>query len=122
MTQQLRWKKSWVRESIIAAMFMWRRHPVMCISYWIGVILTLLAPVVVIRTMIWIPIDTKNFPFFYIFGLLLMAAIYGMYYHAYRKNRNWIYGVAFSLFYTLILVWQLPYAIITMRDARWGTR
>jgi hyaluronan synthase len=122
MKQQLRWKKSWVRESLIASIFMWRRHPVMSSSYWMGVILTLLAPVVVIRTMIWFPFHTGQFPYFYLFGLFLMAGVYGMYYHAYRKDSNWIYGALFSLFYTLVLIWQLPYAILTLRDSKWGTR
>ncbi|MCK5061423.1 glycosyltransferase [Candidatus Parcubacteria bacterium] len=122
MKQQLRWKKSWIRESLIAATFIWKRHPIMSTSYLLGVALTLLAPVVVIRTMIWFPFNTGEFPYFYLIGLLLMATIYGMYYYAYKKNNNWIYGVIFSLFYTLILIWQLPYAIITIRDTRWGTR
>lgn len=122
MKQQLRWKKSWVRESLIAAMFIWRRNAIMSISYLLGIILTLFAPIVVARTMIWFPFHTRQFPYYYLLGLLLMSAVYGMYYHAYRKDLNWIYGVLFSLFYTLVLIWQLPYAILTIRDSKWGTR
>jgi hyaluronan synthase len=122
MKQQLRWKKSWVRESLIASLFIWRRHPIMSISYWIGVILTLLAPIVVIRAVIRVPISHWNFPWFYLFWLLLMAWVYGMYYYAYKRDMNWVYWVLFSIFYTLILIWQLPYAILTIKDTRWWTR
>src|SRR6185503_6194363 len=36
LKQQLRWKKSWTRESLIAAMFMWKRHPLAAISFFLG--------------------------------------------------------------------------------------
>lgn len=122
MKQQLRWKKSWVRESLIAGKFMWKRHPFMSLSYYLSVILTLLAPVIVARVILWYPQATGEFPYFYIFGLLLMAVLYGIYYKIYMRDNQWIYGVVFALFYTLILIWQLPYAILTIRDSRWGTR
>ena len=32
------------------------------------------------------------------------------------------YGVVFALFYAFVLVWQLPYAILTIRNSKWGTR
>jgi len=120
--QQLRWKKSWIRESIIASSFIWKRNPIMSVSYYTGVILTFIAPIIVIRIMLWYPYSTGNFPYFYIFGLLLMATVYGLYYNIYVRDRNWIYGIVFALFYTFVLIWQLPYAILTIRDSRWGTR
>lgn len=122
MKQQLRWKKSWVRESFIASKFMWKKHPVMSISFYLGVILPLLAPIIVLRALIWYPISTGHFPWFYILGLLLMALIYGLYYHVYIKDNRWLYGTLFAVFYTLILLWQLPWAILNLRDSRWGTR
>lgn len=122
MKQQLRWKKSWVRESLKAATFMWKRNPIMSLSFYISIILPLLAPLVVARSLIWFPLYTKNIPWFYLFGLVLMAFIYGIYYYIYTHDKNWIYGVVFSAFYTLILIWQLPYAVLNIRDSRWGTR
>lgn len=122
MKQQLRWKKSWVRESLKAGMFIWKRHPLMSISFYVGVILPLLAPLIVARALVWFPLKTHQLPLFYLFGLFLMALIYGFYYYIHTKDRRWIYGVIFATFYTLILVWQLPYAILNIRDARWGTR
>ncbi len=122
MRQQLRWKKSWVRESMIGAQFMWRKHPVMALGYYISIILPILAPIIVIHAIIWYPIQAHSFPFFYLFGLLLMSTIYGLYYRIYVKDRKWVYGAIFAVFYTIVLIWQLPYAILTLRDAKWGTR
>ena len=120
--QQLRWKKSWIRESLIASCFLWKRNPIMSLSFYVGVILTFLAPIIVLRIIVWYPFVTGNFPYFYILGLMLMATVYGLYYNIYLRDRNWIYGVVFALFYTFVLIWQLPYAILTIRDSRWGTR
>jgi hyaluronan synthase len=122
MRQQLRWKKSWVRESLIASKFMWKKHPLMSTSFYMGIILTFFAPIAVLRAVLWYPYTTGEFPIFYIMGLMLMAAIYGIYYNIFMRDRYWVYGIVFALFYTLVLIWQLPYAILTIRDSRWGTR
>jgi hyaluronan synthase len=122
LKQQLRWKKSWVRESFKAGKFIWKKNPIMSISFYLGVILPILAPVVVVRALIWYPHATGRLPYFYLFGLLLMAVVYGLYYYIYTGNKKWVYGVLFATFYTVILIWQLPWAILNLRDARWGTR
>lgn len=122
MKQQLRWKKSWVRESVMAGGFIWKKNPIMSISFYLGLILPLLAPVVVLRAFFWYPISTGRIPYFYLVGLVLMAMIYGLYYYIHTKDKNWIYGVLFATFYTLVLIWQLPYAILNIRDPQWGTR
>lgn len=122
MKQQMRWKKSWFRESLLASTFIWRRNPVMSLSFYLGFILPILAPVVLLRAVVWYPIVHHEIPYFYIFGFLIMSALYGIYYTIYTRDRNWHYGVLFSLFYVSILIWQLPYAILTIRDSRWGTR
>ena len=122
MKQQLRWKKSWVRESIKAGLFIWKKNPIMALSFYLGVILPLLAPVIVIRAFIWNPMLNGGTPIFYLLGLLLMAIVYGLYYYIHIRDKRWVYGVLFATFYTIILIWQLPWAILNLRDARWGTR
>ncbi len=120
--QQLRWKKSWTRESLRASVFMWKKNPIASVSFFLGVILPLLAPIIVFRAIIWLPFTKEIMPWFYIFGLILMSSIYGVYYHIHKKDNLWIYGVAFAWFYSLVLIWQLPYAILKLRDSSWGTR
>lgn len=122
MKQQMRWKKSWVRESLKAGSFMWTVNPVMSISFYLGFILPLIAPVIVLRALVWLPLTRNLAPWFYLLGLLLMAVIYGLYYYIHTGDKKWPYGVLFASFYTLILIWQLPLAIANLRDSRWGTR
>ena len=122
LRQQVRWKKSWTRESLRAAQFMWKKHPLMAVSFFLGLILPLMAPIIVLRALVWLPVADNIMPWFYLFGILLMAFIYGLYYHIYKKDGLWIYGIMFVFFYVTVLIWQLPYAILTIRNAKWGTR
>lgn len=122
LRQQLRWKKSWVRESLIAATFMWRRHPVMAASFYAGLILPLVSPAVVFRSLVWIPAVLHRLPTAYILGVFAMAVIYGIYYFIHTKERDWLFGLLFAAVSTVFLVWQLPLAMATLRDGRWGTR
>ena len=122
MRQQLSWKKSWVRESLIASTFIWRRNIIMSLSFYLGFILPLAAPIIVLRALVWYPYMTGLVPCYYLLGLMLMSLIYGLYYYIHTRDRKWFYGVLFAVFYTLVLIWQLPWAIINIRDSRWGTR
>jgi hyaluronan synthase len=122
LKQQLRWKKSWTKESIKASFFIWKKNPIMSISFYLGFLLPLVAPIIVVRALIWYPIVTHRVPWFYIIGVGIMSVIYGLYYYIYTKDKKWVYGVVFAVFYGIIFIWQLPYAILTIRDTRWGTR
>jgi len=120
--QQMRWKKSWTRESILAARFMWKKNPLMSLSFYVGMILPLVAPLIVIRAILWIPLLRGILPINYILGLMLMSSLYGVYYYIHKRDSLWFYGIIFAWFYSIILVWQLPWAIVRLKDSRWGTR
>jgi hyaluronan synthase len=122
MRQQLRWKKSWTRECLKASCFIWKKNPIMAVSFYLGIILPLFAPIVVLRALIWYPYATGKTPWFYLMGLLLIAVVYGLYYFIHTKDRKWIFGVLFATFYAVVLIWQLPWAILNLRDPKWGTR
>lgn len=122
LKQQLRWKKSWLRESFMACFFMWRKNILMSSSFYLGFILPIIGPFIVIRTLFLHPFQTGAVPLYYFTGLLLMTLIYGLYYYRYTGDRNWLLGVMSTTFYSFILIWQLPYALLKIRDSKWGTR
>ncbi len=122
LRQQLRWKKSWIRESLAAAKFMWKGHPVNTASFYASIVLTLMAPHVILRAIFIRPLSFWAFPYYYLLGLLAMSMVYALFYRMYRPDPLWKYGIAFAFFYTGVLVWQLPIAIANLSDTRWGTR
>ena len=122
LKQQMRWKRSWLRESLIAAGFMWRKEPFMALSFYMGVLVPLLAPIIVIYNLIYIPIIHRVFPFTFIIGLCLMALLMSMAQLFLRKSSTWIYGLWFCLYYEAVLLWQMPIAWVTFWKTTWGTR
>ncbi|MDT5025692.1 MAG: hyaluronan synthase [Micromonosporaceae bacterium] len=122
LRQQLRWKKSWLREVPRAARAVRRKHPVMVAMFALSIILPLMAPQVVLRAMVIQPHFIGALPFYYFGGVAAIAAIYGLFYRLNNPVKRWYHGVFFTLFYTIILVLQMPYAMATIRDSKWGTR
>jgi hyaluronan synthase len=125
MRQQLRWKRSWTRESLIVSSFMWRKNPLASIATYVGILLPLVAPAIAVRTVLWMPLmEGEGAPVVYLLGVYAMAVAYGLYYAARhsRYDTLWIYGVVFCFFYLAFLLWQTYWAIFTSRTASWGTR
>lgn len=121
--QQQRWKKSWIRETFIASSFMWRKNPAAAASFYSYMFLAFAAPIIFIRSTIYHPfLVTHALPVTYFLGLALMLILHGVYYHNHFRKASWFLPVVTFWFYTVMLIWQLPWAAITMRDTRWGTR
>ena len=122
LRQQLRWKKSWLREIPRAARAVLHKNPIMLVMFYLSVVLPLLAPQVVLRAMLIQPHFISELPFWYFGGVAAIALIYGLFYRANKPVKRWYQGVFFTLFYTIVLVLQMPYAMATIRDSKWGTR
>lgn len=122
LRQQLRWKKSWLRESMRAVRIMWRKPLLMAVFYYLGVLLPFIAPQVVFRAFVISPLFLQSPPVWYLGGIAAVALFYGLYYRLKTREPGWYKGILFSLFYVTLLVAQLPYALLTIRDSKWGTR
>lgn len=55
-------------------------------------------------------------------ALALGAIFTAAYYLRFERSFRWLYGVAYAVFSVLALQWILPWALVTVRDERWGTR
>lgn len=122
LRQQLRWKRSWFRESLIASTFMWKKQPFMAASFYLGFLLPLLAPAIVLRALLVIPLLNYVWPIQYIGGVFVMSAMLSSVYLLVKRSRLWLYGVVFCFYYMFILVWQMPIAVLTFARTTWGTR
>ncbi len=118
--QQIRWKRSWIRESIRAATFMWRKEPFMVLSFYLGLILPILGPAVVFRAIVYVPLFHQGSPLMYIFGIFLMSSLMSLTYMFFKRSGLWIYGVYFCFFYMFVIIWQLPWAMVTYMVATWS--
>lgn len=121
LIQQLRWKKSWLRESLHVTRFIWRKHPVASTLTYLGILFPWVAPIVVFHSLYWRTISVGD-PWFYLVGAYVMALLYSLYYAVSRKSPLWYHGVTFIVIYMAVLVWQTYYAVLTLRNTGWGTR
>jgi hyaluronan synthase len=122
MRQQMRWKRSWIRESFRACSFMWRKPPFMALSFYLGLILPILGPAIVFRAIIYVPLFHLGSPLMYLFGILLMSMMMSLTYLYVKRSNLWIYGVFFCFLYMFVVIWQLPWAMATYMVSHWSTR
>ncbi len=123
LRQQLRWKKSWLRESLHVCRYFWRKNPLAALLTYASIAFPFVAPFVVIRAVFgrltWGSTDGL---WFYIMGTYAMALLYSLYYAFKRRPGLWHHGLSFVAIYMSVLVFQTYWAMCTMRDNRWGTR
>lgn len=123
MKQQIRWKKSWIREGITAAKFMWRKHPIAAVSFYVNLLLPIFGPLLVGRILYLSFFGGKPAAFLvFVAGTSLMGIAFSAFLNLYERRKYWYCMPLFSLLYALILVWQMPYALLRINDTRWGTR
>ncbi|WP_168123324.1 glycosyltransferase [Paenibacillus sp. HB172176] len=122
LKQQMRWKRSWLRESLRAGLFIWRKEPFMSLFFYIGILVPIAAPVIVVYNLVYVPLWHHIFPTTFLTGLFMMAALMSLAHLLLRKSRLWVYGLVFCLFYELVLLWQMPVAWVTFWKSTWGTR
>ncbi len=122
LKQQMRWKRSWLRESIIAGKFMWKKEPFMAVFFYMGVVVPIVAPIVVTYNLIYVPIIHKIFPTTFLVGILMMALMMSFAQMFLRKSTTWVFGMVFCIYYEAVLLWQMPIAWVTFWKSTWGTR
>ncbi|MEI6100286.1 MAG: glycosyltransferase, partial [Eubacteriales bacterium] len=120
--QQMRWKRSWLRESLRVAGFIWKKEPFMALFFYVGFIVPIAAPIVFIYNLIYIPIAHGVFPSTFLIGLFVMSLLLSFSHLIFQKSRIWLYGFVFCIFYELVLLWQMPVAWFTFAVSTWGTR
>lgn len=121
--QQLRWKKSWLRESFQVLRYFWRKNPVAAVFTYASIAFPFMAPWVVLHAVAGRLLGGQpGGLWFYIIGTYAMALLYSLFYAFKRQDGLWYHGVTFVALYMSVLVFQTYWGMLTMRDTRWGTR
>jgi len=119
--QQLRWKKSWARESPLLLAHLWRSRLRAFPFTLIAILASLLSPLIIgFHIAMTVSADPRELAV-YVLGLYLVAMGYALVYRSLREDGLWWYalpGTAFYLALSPMLVW----AIARLRDGSWGTR
>lgn len=94
----------------------------MSLCFYMGLVVPIAAPVIVLYNLVYVPIAHRVFPFTFILGLLMMAMLMSMAQLFLRRSTTWIYGMWFCIYYEAVLLWQMPIAWFTFWKSTWGTR
>lgn len=122
--QQIRWKKGWFVNSVIASRFILKKDPFVALTYFFPLIaITILTPFMALRALIYYPIVTHRFPIFYVLGIFVVAILWTSYYRFLnRENKYWPYLFVWSGLNMIFLSYILVYALATIQNRKWGTR
>src|SRR2546428_12877 len=121
--QQVRWKRGWFRGNLQALTFMWKKHPLGSLLYYLHTVLAYLTRVVVAR-MLFLPAIEGKFlsPSVYVIGLLYVGFLYALYYAVREPRGTWPYRMLFQITYNLFISPFLSlFAWATIRRESWMT-
>lgn len=122
MKQQVRWKKSWLRETLIAARFAWKKHPVGALSFYVAAVCSLASPFMVFRAIIHSFVQPDAVLLYYFVGLLMLGLSQCLFVYLFRPSTNWLLGMLLVAAQVILMGPQTYYAMLTMRKNHWGTR
>lgn len=122
MRQQLRWKKSWLRETLIAGRFMYKKHPVAAISFYASSIISVASPAMAGRVVYLAAQGESSMLLPYLLGLMLIGFLQSLYFLHRRPSPHWLLGMLWMVSALFITGPQTYYAVLTMRKNHWGTR
>nr|WP_225860864.1 glycosyltransferase [Streptomyces triticiradicis] len=122
MKQQIRWKKSFIRNTFFTGTFMWRRGVGPSCLYYGHVLWVLAAPFMAVRHMILSPMQGGVFvSVLYLSGVVLKGSIWGLAFKIDNPgDARWRYRPLMSLLSALLLSWLLPYSLATIRRGVWS--
>jgi len=122
MRQQVRWKKSFVRNLCFTGRFMWRRGVGPSALYYGHVLWVLMAPLMAVRHLVWAPMHGMwMLSALYIGGVTVKGLAWGVAYAVdHRGSTRWRYRPLMSLISSVVLSWVLLYSLLTIRRGIWA--
>ncbi|AFM19293.1 glycosyl transferase [Mycolicibacterium chubuense NBB4] len=122
LKQQVRWKKSFIRNLCFTGSFMWRRGLGGAVLFYSHVLFVAAAPVMAVRHLVWAPVHGLYFlTFLYLCGVLTKGFAWAVAFKlANPGDSHWRYRPLMAVFGSLVLSWLLPYSMVTIRKGTWA--
>jgi cellulose synthase/poly-beta-1,6-N-acetylglucosamine synthase-like glycosyltransferase len=122
MTQQARWKKSFLRNLCFTGKFYWRRGPLPAALFYSHALFVLATPIMAFRHLIWLPAHGRfTLVAVYFVGLFLKGSFWAIAYKVENPHcTRWIYRPLMTLASAVCFSAILPYSIVTLRKGVWA--
>jgi len=124
--QQLRWRRSYLMESISGSAHMWKRPFGAALIFYMTLFLTFMAPIIVTYFVLIGPIISGFNPFIYLAGIALILMLHQTFYWAFQPDSEKKVGYLSLLpmlpVWVIFTLFLLPWAMFTIRSTGWETR
>jgi hyaluronan synthase len=121
----LRWDRSYIREEILLARYVWkRRFFPMVISIFDRIITNLRYPVGYLSLALFISASFNDpSTVLRMLAIIGIVALVNMYFYLHTElSWDFLYGILYAYFSFFALFWVFPYAMVTLRSRSWMTR
>ena len=122
----VRWNKSFVRESIILYKYLLnisvlKRRKMLFYDSTLTVLMPFFMMFIIVT--IYFRVATEPRQLLTVLGSIsTMAMVYMLFYIRSEKSWQFVYGIVYAFFFMTVLIWLLPYSIVTVNRNHWGTR
>jgi len=122
LQQQIRWKKSFIRNIFFTGAFYWKKPLLPALVYYLHIMFVLAGPFVSFRHLIYLPIQGNLLSgFLYLGGIVFIGSMFAVACKLEdRENQTWIYRPLMSLLSTLLLSWLVFYSMATIKKMNWA--
>jgi hyaluronan synthase len=103
---------------------MWKKtHPLASFAFYTNFSFPILGPILA-GTVLYQSVVTHNPLLFmvFMFGFLLLGTVFALFARVYLDAENWMWMPLVSLLFVSCFIWQMPYALLTLKKTHWGTR
>lgn len=121
MNQQVRWKKSFIRNIFFTGFFYWKQPFPTAFVYYVHILLVLVGPYITFRNLIYLPLRGDYFSaVLYLSGVIFVGFMLGFAYKLENKDcHRWIYRPLMSLLSTFVLSYLVFYSALTIKKMTW---
>ncbi|MBS3070677.1 glycosyltransferase [Candidatus Pacearchaeota archaeon] len=120
ISQQIRWKKSFLRENYLVSKFMFKRSKALSFEIFITTFIIFFS----LFARVFLVISLFVVPFFFLLiipMILFMSTLHSLYILFYKPN-DFFYSILYSFLHVFVIYWLIFIALFTLKDNRWGTR
>lgn len=103
---------------------MWKKkNPLASFAFYVNFSFPIVGPIL-IAFVLFHSIAYSNLLLFLLFllGFILLGLVFALFVRVHLKEKDWIAIPIFSTLFVFLFVWQMPIALITLNDTKWGTR
>ena len=120
--QQVRWKKSFIRNMFFTGEFYWKKHPIVATNYYLHILFVWAGPFIAIRHLVYMPLVGDIYSaIIYLAGIFIIGFSFSLACKAEDKGSHiYMYRPLMSLFSTLVLSWLIFYSAATIKKMIWS--